>query len=157
MNNKSYNGSWCIRKIFPNRMQVAITPWRPKKSYGLRNIKEKLRKPCRRCEEPQWENIFRAGLSGSTKDEITSSVLISHSLKVHRKWPTQSLEFIDAIWIKMDRINMSLLDAAHADSLDNIQLEATFKAFQDGTGKGGTGPSLQEKQNKATRDQICRD
>ena len=51
---------------------------------------------------------------------------------------------------------MSLLDAAHTDSLDNIQLEATFKAFEDGTRKGGTGPSLQEKQNKATRDQVCR-
>ena len=43
-----------------------------------------------------------------------------------------------------------------ADSRDNIQLEAAYKAFQDGTGKGGTGPSLQEKQNKATRDQIHR-
>ena len=35
-----------------------------------------------------------------------------------------------------------------------IQLEAAYKASQDGTGKGGTGPSLQEKHNKATRDQI---
>ena len=51
-------------------------------------------------------------------------------------------------------MNMSLLDAAYADSRDNIQLEAAYKAFQDGTGKGGRGPSLQEKQNKATRDQI---
>ncbi|KAJ7380697.1 hypothetical protein OS493_007065 [Desmophyllum pertusum] len=51
-------------------------------------------------------------------------------------------------------MNMSLLDAAYADSRDSIQLEAAYKAFQDGTGKGGTGPSLQEKQNKATRDQI---
>ena len=53
-------------------------------------------------------------------------------------------------------MNMSLLDAAYADSRDNIQLEAAYKAFQDGTGKSGTGPSLQEKQNKATRDQIRR-
>ena len=53
-------------------------------------------------------------------------------------------------------MNMSLLDAAYADSRDSIQLEAAYKAFQDGTGKGGTGPSLQEKQNKATRDQIRR-
>ena len=53
-------------------------------------------------------------------------------------------------------MNMSLLDAAYADSLDNIQFESAYKAFQDGRGKGGTGPSLQEKQNKATRDQIRR-
>ena len=53
-------------------------------------------------------------------------------------------------------MNMSLLDAAYADSRDSIQLEAAYKAFQDDTGKGGTGPSLQEKQNKATRDQIRR-
>ena len=44
----------------------------------------------------------------------------------------------------------------YADSRDSIQLEAAYKAFQYGTGKGGTGPSLQEKQNKATGDQIRR-
>ncbi|KAL9961802.1 hypothetical protein ACROYT_G030823 [Oculina patagonica] len=65
-------------------------------------------------------------------------------------------ELIHASWVKRDRMNMSLLDAAYADSRDCIQLEAAYKAFQDGTGKGGTGPSLQEKQNKATRDQIRR-
>ena len=36
------------------------------------------------------------------------------------------------------------------------QLEAAYKALQDGTGKGGTGTSLQQKQNKATTDQIRR-
>ena len=46
------------------------------------------------------------------------------------------------------------MDAAYADSRDSIHLEAAYKAFQDDTGKGGTGPSLQEKQNKATTDQI---
>ena len=51
-------------------------------------------------------------------------------------------------------MKMSLLDAAYADSRNNIQLEAAYRAFRDGTGKGGTGPSLQEKQNKATRNQI---
>ena len=51
-------------------------------------------------------------------------------------------------------MDMSLLDAAYIDPRDNIQLEAAYKAFQYGTGKGGTGPSLQEKQNKATRAQI---
>lgn len=53
-------------------------------------------------------------------------------------------------------MNMSLLDAAHEYSPDNIQLEAVYKAFQDGTGKGGSRPSLQEKQNKATKDQFRR-
>jgi len=65
-------------------------------------------------------------------------------------------ELIHASSVKRDKMNMSLLDAAYADSRDSIQLEAAYKAFQDGTGKGGTGPSLQEKQNKATRDQIRR-
>ena len=50
-----------------------------------------------------------------------------------------------------------LAGCAYADSRrDSIQLEAAYKAFQDSTGKGGTGPSLQEKQNKATRNQIRR-
>ena len=31
-------------------------------------------------------------------------------------------------------MDMSLLDAAYTDSQDNIQLEAAYKAFQDGTG-----------------------
>ena len=39
---------------------------------------------------------------------------------------------------------------------DNIQLEAFYKAFMDGTGKCGEGPSLLEKQDKATRKQISR-
>ena len=39
---------------------------------------------------------------------------------------------------------------------DNIQLEASYKAFMDGTGKCGKGPSLLEKQDKATREQISR-
>ena len=37
---------------------------------------------------------------------------------------------------------------------DNIQLEASYKPFMDGTGKCGKGPSLLEKQDKATREQI---
>ena len=37
-----------------------------------------------------------------------------------------------------------------------IQLEAFYKAFMDGTGKCGKGPSLLEKQDKATREQISR-
>ena len=44
-------------------------------------------------------------------------------------------ELIHASWVKRDRMDMSLLDAGYADSRDNIQLEETYKAFQDGTGK----------------------
>lgn len=50
-------------------------------------------------------------------------------------------ELIDAIWVKRDRMNMFLLDAAYAYSRDNIQFEAACKAFQ----VSGTGSSLQEK------------
>ena len=39
---------------------------------------------------------------------------------------------------------------------DNFQLEAFYKAFMDGTGKCGKGPSLLEKQDKVTREQISR-
>ena len=39
-------------------------------------------------------------------------------------------ELIHGSWVKRDRMNMSLPDAAHADSRDNIQLEAAYKAFQ---------------------------
>ena len=43
-----------------------------------------------------------------------------------------------------------------SQSRDNIQLEVSYKAFMDGTGKCGKGPSLLEKQDKATREQISR-
>ena len=82
----------------------------------------------------RWSYIFRAFLP------FDSALRMNHS------------ELIHASWVKRDRMNMSLLDAAHADSRDNIQLEA----FMDGTGKSGKGPSLLEKQHKATRDQIRR-
>ena len=36
------------------------------------------------------------------------------------------------------------------------QFEASYKAFMDGTGKCGKGPSLLENQDKATREQISR-
>ena len=53
-------------------------------------------------------------------------------------------------------MNMSLLYAAYADSRDRIQLEAVYKTIPIWYRVPGTGPSLQEKQNKATRDQIHR-
>ena len=42
-------------------------------------------------------------------------------------------ERIRASWVKRDRMNVSSLDAAYADSRDRIQLEAAYKALQYGT------------------------
>lgn len=52
-------------------------------------------------------------------------------------------EAIYASWVKRDRMNLSLLDAAQADVRDNVLLEVDYKAFQNGSGKGGKGPSIQ--------------
>jgi hypothetical protein len=48
-------------------------------------------------------------------------------------------------------MNISLLDASHANVRDNIQLEVEYKAFLNGSHQGGTGPSIQiqEKRNAA--------
>ena len=65
-------------------------------------------------------------------------------------------ETIHASWIKRDKMNMSLLDAAHADARDNIQLEVEYKAYLNGASKGGTGPSIQEQRKKSTVEQFKR-
>ncbi|CAB3994344.1 Angiopoietin-1 receptor [Paramuricea clavata] len=52
-------------------------------------------------------------------------------------------EAIHTSWVKRDRMNLSLLDAAQADVRDNVLLEVDYKAFQNGSGKGGKGPSIQ--------------
>ena len=63
-------------------------------------------------------------------------------------------EVIHASWVKRDRMNMSILDAAYStDCLDNIQLEASYKAFMDGTRKGGKGSSHLERQSYKRKDQ----
>ena len=41
-----------------------------------------------------------------------------------------------ASWVKRDRINFSLPDIAHADVRDNVQLEAEYKKFKDGSSQG---------------------
>ena len=61
------------------------------------------------------------------------------------------VELIHASRVKRDRMNMSLLEAAHTDSRDNIQLEAAYKAFMDGTGKSGKGSSLLEQHKNYKR------
>ena len=65
-------------------------------------------------------------------------------------------ETIHASWVKREKMNMTLLDAAHADSRDNVQLEVEYKAFLNGTSKGGSGPSIQNRQQQVTRDQLNR-
>ena len=58
------------------------------------------------------------------------------------------IELIHASWVKMDRMNMSLLDAAYADSRDRIKLEAIYKAFQYGTGKGAGNRPISSRKTK---------
>ena len=41
-------------------------------------------------------------------------------------------EVIHARWVKQDHRNMSLLDTAHTDAWDNVQLEFKYKAFRVG-------------------------
>ena len=62
-------------------------------------------------------------------------------------------ELIHVSWVKRDRMNMSILDAAYTDCLDNIQLEASYKGFMDGTRKGGKGPSHLERDGYKRTDQ----
>ena len=50
---------------------------------------------------------------------------------------------------------MPLLDAAHADGRDNVQLEVEYKAFS-GNSNSCNGPSLKQRQNEATRSQLKR-
>ena len=59
-------------------------------------------------------------------------------------------ETIHASWVKRDRLNLSLLDAAHADVRDNIQLKVEYRKFQDGSSRGGTGPSISVQQSRET-------
>ena len=55
-------------------------------------------------------------------------------------------ETIHSSWVKRDKMNMSLLDAAYADCRDNVQLEVDYKSFFNGTSKGeNRGPSVQMK------------
>ena len=63
-------------------------------------------------------------------------------------------EVVHASWAKRDNMNMSLLDAAYADTRDNIQLEVEYKAFRDGGSCIGTGPSLTYKKRNATVNQL---
>lgn len=49
-----------------------------------------------------------------------------------------------------------LLDAAHADTRDNVQLEVEYKAFLNSNSKGGNGPFLKQRQDEATKSELKR-
>ena len=124
-----------------NALLEAVSPTAYEKSKeDLENLESEERKYLQSWIE-WWHKrrnyIFRAFVQFESAPKLDHAELI-HACKFK--------------WVKRDRMSMSLLDAAYADSRDNIQLEAAYKAFQDGTGKGGTGQSLHEKQNKATRE-----
>ena len=53
-------------------------------------------------------------------------------------------------------MNLSLLDVAHADVRDNVQLEVEHKSFLVGTARGGSGPSLTDVRERKTREQLAR-
>ena len=67
----------------------------------------------------------------------------------------QSTPKVNQVEVKRDRMNMPLLDAAHADGRDNVQLEVEYKAFS-GNSNGGKGPYLKQRQDEATRSQLKR-
>ena len=54
-------------------------------------------------------------------------------------------EVIHAGWAHKDPSNLSLLDAAHTDTRDSVLLTVELKSIEQGTSKGGTGPSYEER------------
>ena len=89
-------------------------------------------------------SISRAGSSGGTNDGITSLAQFESAPKMNHA------ELIHSSWVKIDRMNVSLLDAAssYADSRDRIKLEAVYKAFQYGTGKGAGNRPISSRKTK---------
>ena len=55
-------------------------------------------------------------------------------------------EVIHAGWAHKDLSNLSLLDAAHTDTRDSMLL--TVESIEQGTSKGGTGPSYEERKTR---------
>ena len=55
---------------------------------------------------------------------------------------------IHAGWAHKDLSNLSLLDAAHTDTRDSVLLTVELKSIEQGTSKGGTGPSYEERKTK---------
>ena len=63
-------------------------------------------------------------------------------------------EVIHASWAHHDRANLSLLDAAQADTRDSVLLEAELKAFEKGNVKGGVGPSYKERRERSRKKEV---
>ena len=92
-------------------------------------------------------------MSGGTTEEI---IYFERFVPLQNAPKMNQAETIHASWVKRDRMNMSLLDAAQTDARGNVQLEVEYKAFFNGTTKGGDGPSLEQRRNEATRSQLRR-
>ena len=60
-------------------------------------------------------------------------------------------EVIHAGWAHKDPSNLSLLDAAHTYTRDSVLLAVELKSIEQGTSKGGTGPSYEERKTKLRR------
>lgn len=65
-------------------------------------------------------------------------------------------EVTHAGWAHKDPSNLSLLDAAHTDTRDSVLLAVELKSIQQGTSKGGTGPSYEERKTKLHRRELGR-
>ena len=65
--------------------------------------------------------------------------------------PMNQAEVIHAGWAHKDPSNLSLLDAARTDTRDSVLLAVEPKSIEQGTSKGGTGPSYKEWKTKLRR------
>ena len=84
------------------------------------------------------------------------SLIFPAFLKVEGGSRMNQAEAIHASCVKRDRRNLSLLDAAQADVRDCIQLEVSYKAFQNGSGKSGQGPSIQNQTMRESATQMSK-
>ena len=123
-------------------------PVRRSKSRGLRKSKRKLISLVDEREERKYLHSWIECWHKRRSYIFRAFVPFESAPKMNHA------ELIHPGWVKRDRMNMSLLDAAYADSRYNIQIQVAYKAFVNGAGKCGKGLSLLEKQHKATRDQI---
>lgn len=65
-------------------------------------------------------------------------------------------EVIQASWAHCDRANLSLLDAAQANTRDSVLLEEELKAFEKGNVKGGVGPSNMGRRERTLKKEVLR-
>ena len=57
-------------------------------------------------------------------------------------------EVIHAGWAHKNPSNLSLLGAAHIDTRHSVLLTVELKSIEQGTSKGGTGPSYEERKTR---------